>query len=195
MEVDSKHGLVWLAWQEVLVIASAGQYLPATMAAALLADEVFDRILSVTSEFKACSTGLRFILDESVLVANCQDVRIVNLEKRQARSKALAIFRDPIEAFRQCVAEEAGHESWQMLATNLYLEQHKEVKNARAKVGDALLRMGLDLCVWDDISSVADAGSMGSHQGKETHPRLLRRLVTDGACKAAVHLWRVCWIG
>lgn len=94
---------------------------------------------------------------------------------------ALAIFTDPIEVFRDFVAEKTGRASWQRLAKDLYLERYTESKPARAEVASALSCMGLDLSVWDGIRQVADAAIKELHQGKDMHPKLLRSMVSKGA--------------
>lgn len=113
-------------------------------------------------------------------LATCQNKRITDLEKEQARLKALAVFRDIIEVFRDTVAEKTGRASWQRLARDLYLERCKKPKLARADVASALTDMGLDLSVWDGIRGW-DAAIKEFHQGKDMHPKLLSIMVSKGA--------------
>lgn len=87
---------------------------------------IFQQILSVTSDVVAAFTAALSVLNESLALATCQDKRITDLEKEQARLQALAVFRDPIEVFRDIVAEKTGRASWQRLARDLYLERYEE---------------------------------------------------------------------
>jgi len=145
------------------------------------AEKMFNQILSVTSDFEAAFTAALSVLDESLALAISMDGRIDDLEKEQARLKALAVFRDPIETFRESVAEEAGRASWQKLAKELYLERFRERKIVRAEIADALDRMGMNVSVWDDVRLVADAAIKEFHHGKNMHPRLLKSMVSRGA--------------
>lgn len=157
---------------------------------------MFHHILSVTCDVESGFAAVLSALNDSMALASCQDKRITDLEKAQARLQALAIFTDPIEVFRDFVAEKTGRGSWQRLASHLYLERYRESKPARAEVAWALSCMGLDLSVWDGIRQVANAGSAAnreSHQGQDAHPKLLRSMVSKGvlpedlgSCSAAM---------
>lgn len=139
-----------------------------------------ENVSPVLSNVEAAFTAALSVLDECLAVAACQDQRIRDLEKEEARLKTLGIFREPIDAFRVCVAERTGRATWQALARDLYVEQYKQSKPARADVASALSCMGLDLSVWDGIRQVADAGFMEPHQGQDMHPRLLSSMVSSG---------------
>lgn len=145
------------------------------------AEQLLHQMLSVRSDAKAAFTAALSVLDESLALATSQHKRVTDLEKEQARLQALAIFTEPIEVFRDFVAEKTGHASWQRLARDLYLERYKDSKPAQAEVASALSCMGLDLSVWDGIRQVDDAAIKEFHQGKDMHPQLLRSMVSKGA--------------
>ena len=81
-------------------------------------------------------------LNASWAVAISLDDNINGLEKQRARVKALAVFKHPIEVFRDAVAEETGRSSWQKLANALYLELDKQHQPVWAELEAALGRMG-----------------------------------------------------
>ena len=134
------------------LVQAATELLRLTGSASGLAEKVFQPILSITTDVEAAFTAALSVLDESLVLATCQDKRITDLEKEQAKLQALAIFRGPIEVFRDFVAEKTGRASWQRLARDLYLERYRESKPARAEVANALSCVGLNLSVWDDIA-------------------------------------------
>ena len=125
--------------------AAATELLRLSGSVAEPAEKVFQQILSVTSDVEAAFTAALSVSNESLALVTCQNKRITDLEKEQARLQALAVFRDIIEVFRDTVAEKTGRASWQRLARDLYLERCRESKPARAEVASALTDMGLDL--------------------------------------------------
>lgn len=103
------------------------------------------RILAVTSDTETAFEAAASALNASVAVAVSLDDRIGILEKKQARAKALAVFRHPIEVFQDAVAEETGRTSWQKLAKALYFEHHRQQQPVRAEVKIVLGRMGFSV--------------------------------------------------
>ena len=163
------------------LVAAATELLRLSGSVAEPAEKVFQQILFVMSDVEAAFTAALSVSNESLALATFQNKRIMDLEKEQARLQALAVFRDPIEVFRDIVAEKTGRASWQRLARDLYLERYKKSKPARADVASALTDLGLDLSVCDGIRQVADAAIQECHQGKDMHPKLLRNMVSKGA--------------
>ena len=97
------------------LVAAATELLQLSGSVAESAEKVFQQILSVTSDVEAAFTAALSVLNESLALATCQNGRITDLEKEQARLQALAVFRDPIEVFRDVGAEKTGRASWQGL--------------------------------------------------------------------------------
>lgn len=149
--------------------------------------KVFEQMLSVTSDVEASFISALSILNESLTLATCQNNRITDLKKEQPRLQALAVFRDPIEVFRDLIAGKTGRACWQRLARDLYQEHYNESNPARAEVAVALTHLGLDLSVWDGVRQVADAAVKEFHQGKDMHPKLLRIMVSKGALPEDLH--------
>ena len=90
--------------------------------------KVCDQIISATSNVEAALSAALSALDDSLAVAISMDDRIGTLEKNQAKLQALAVFREPIDVFRECVAEEMGRAFWRKLSSDLYIDSFKPPK-------------------------------------------------------------------
>ena len=142
--------------------------------------KVFQQGISATSD--AAFSAAVSVLDDHLALATSVDDRIATLEKEQARLKALAVFKEPIDIFRDFVAEEMGRPSWTRLSSELYLDSFKPSKNqlVRQKMAKTLITMNLDIHVWDDITQVADAAIKEVYQGKQIHPIALKTCISQG---------------
>ena len=148
-----------------------------------LAVKVCSQIISAASDAETAFAAVLSVLDDSLALAISMDDRIGTLEKEQAKLQALAVFREPIDVFRECVAEEMRRASWRKLSSDLYIESFKppKVQLVRQDLAKTLKTMNLDITVWDEVRQVSDAAVRGCHQGKEIHPRLLEASVSRGA--------------
>ena len=90
--------------------------------------KVCNQTFSATSSVEAAFPAALSVLDDSLALAISVNDRIGALEKEQAKLQASAVFREPIEVFRECVAEEMGQASWRKLSSELYLENFKPPK-------------------------------------------------------------------
>ena len=141
--------------------------------------KVLQQVMSATCDVE---TAFLSVLDDHLALAISMDDRIGTLEKEQARLKALAVFREPIDVFRDFVAEEMGRPSWTRLSSELYLESVKPPKNqlVRQKMANTLITTNLDIHVWDDVTQVADAAVKELYQGKQIHPIALKTCISQG---------------
>ena len=153
-----------------------GSLLQLTSSASGPAEKVFHQIMS---NIEAAFTAALSVLGETLALATGQDLKIMDLEKEQARVQALAIFRDPIEVFR-VVAEKTGR---------------APIKARTSRSGQCA-----DLSAWCGIRQVADAVIKEFYQGKDMHPELLRSMLSKGAlpndfwsCNAAMTC-RIDWL-
>jgi len=139
--------------------------------------KVLQQVMSATCD---AETAFLSVLDDHLALATSMDDRIGTLDKEQARLKALAVFREPIDVFRDFVAEEMGRPSWTRLSSELYLESFKPPKNqlVRQKMAKTLITMNLDIHVW--VTQVAHAAVKELYHGKQIHPIVLKTCISQG---------------
>ena len=161
------------------MVDSVAEDLELTDSNADQAVKVLQQVLSATCD---AETAFLSVLDDRLALATSMDDRIGTLEKEQARLKALAVFREPVDVFRDFVAEEMGRPSWTRLSSELYLKSFKPPKNqlARQKMAKTLITMNLDIHVWDDVTQVAHAAVKELYHGKQIHPIVLKTCISQG---------------
>ncbi len=134
--------------------------------------KVFQRVISATSDAEAAFSAALSVLDDHLALATSMNDRIGTLEKEQARLKALAVFREPVEVFQECVAEGVGRASWTKLSSELYIESFKPPKNrlVRQDIAKTLTTMNMDIHMWDDVRQVAHAAVKEFMRGSRSIP-------------------------